>query len=90
MGDAAHICGPSGARILTGRHAFEHTPAQRIEAGTHPENVAEQRALEKAGFRHDGVIRAAEFRAGRWRDGYLYSRLRDDPAPPATTPMRRT
>ncbi|WP_309232016.1 GNAT family N-acetyltransferase [Micromonospora tarensis] len=47
--------------------------------GTHPENVAEQRSLEKAGFQLDGVIRACEFRAGRWRDGYLYSRLRDDP-----------
>jgi ribosomal-protein-alanine N-acetyltransferase len=29
-------------------YLFEHTPAQRIEAGTHPENIAEQRALEKA------------------------------------------
>lgn len=78
------------AQAMLCDYLFEHTPAQRIEAGTHPENVAEQRALEKAGFRHEGVIRAAEFRAGRWRDGYLYSRLRDDPALPATMPMRRT
>jgi ribosomal-protein-alanine N-acetyltransferase len=62
-------------------YLFEHTPVQRIEAGTHPENLAERKSLEKAGFRLDGVVRAAEFRAGRWRDGYLYSRLRDDPAP---------
>jgi RimJ/RimL family protein N-acetyltransferase len=26
-------------------------------------------------------MRAAEFRAGQWRDGYLYSRLRTDPDP---------
>jgi len=24
---------------------------------------------------------SAEFRAGQWRDGYLYSRLRTDPDP---------
>jgi [ribosomal protein S5]-alanine N-acetyltransferase len=27
------------------------------------------------------VVRACEFRDGQWRDGYMYSRLRDDPAP---------
>jgi RimJ/RimL family protein N-acetyltransferase len=62
-------------------YLFTHTPAQRIQAGTHPENVAEQRSLEKAGFTLEGIVRACEFRAGAWRDGYLYSRLRSDPAP---------
>lgn len=70
------------AQALLCDYLFQHTPAQRIQAGTHPENVAEQRSLEKAGFRLEGVIRASEFRAGQWRDGYLYSRLRDDPPPP--------
>lgn len=60
-------------------YLFEHTPVQRIQAGTHPENVAEQKALAKAGFQLEGVIRACEFRGGQWRDGLLYSRLRDDP-----------
>jgi [ribosomal protein S5]-alanine N-acetyltransferase len=69
------------AQAMLCDYLFTHTPAQRIQAGTHPENVAEQRALEKAGFRLEGVIRAAEWRAGRWCDGYLYSRLRDDPSP---------
>jgi len=59
-------------------YLFEHTPAQRIQAGTHPENVAEQKALTKAGFQLEGVIRACEFRGGQWRDGLLYSRLRSD------------
>jgi RimJ/RimL family protein N-acetyltransferase len=62
-------------------YLFFHTPAQRIQAGTHPENIAEQKSLEKAGFQLEGVVRACEFRAGQWRDGYLYSRLRDDPSP---------
>jgi len=70
------------AQAMLCDYLFTHTPAQRIQAGTHAENAAEQRSLEKAGFQLEGVIRAAEFRAGGWRDGYLYSRLRDDPAPP--------
>jgi RimJ/RimL family protein N-acetyltransferase len=69
------------AQAMLCDYLFEHTPVQRIEAGTHPENIAEQKALEKAGFQLEGKIRAAEFRAGGWRDGYLYSRLRHDPAP---------
>ncbi|MEV0325738.1 GNAT family protein [Micromonospora echinospora] len=69
------------AQAMLCDYLFMHTPAQRIQAGTQPENVAEQRALTRAGFQFEGVVRACEFRAGRWRDGYLYSRLRDDPSP---------
>ena len=75
------------AQALLCDYLFHHSPAQRIQAGTHPENVAEQRALEKAGFQLEGVMRASEFRAGQWRDGYLYSRLRDDPSPWDPTPQ---
>ena len=67
------------AQAMLCDYLFEHTPVQRIQAGTHPENVAEQKALAKAGFQLEGVIRACEFRGGQWRDGLLYSRLRDDP-----------
>jgi len=66
------------AQMLICDYLFFHTPAQRIQAGTHIENIAEQKSLEKAGFQREGVIRAAEFRAGEWQDGVLYSRLRDD------------
>jgi RimJ/RimL family protein N-acetyltransferase len=69
------------AQAMLCDYLFSHTPAQRIQAGTHPENAAEQRALVKAGFQLEGIVRACEFRAGQWRDGYLYSRLRDDPSP---------
>jgi ribosomal-protein-alanine N-acetyltransferase len=67
------------AQALLCDYLFQHTPAQRIQAGTHPENIAEQKALVKAGFQLEGTVRAAEFRAGQWRDGLLYSRLRTDP-----------
>lgn len=69
------------AQALLCDYLFAHTPVQRIQAGTHAENLAEQRSLEKAGFQLEGIVRACEFRAGAWRDGHLYSRLRDDPSP---------
>jgi [ribosomal protein S5]-alanine N-acetyltransferase len=69
------------AQAIFCSYLFENTPVQRIEAATHAENVPEQRSLEKAGFSLEGVMRAAEFRAGEWRDGCLYSRLRTDPDP---------
>lgn len=70
------------AQAMLCDYLFHHTTVHRIQAGTHAENIAEQKSLVKAGFQLDGVVRACEFRAGRWRDGHLYSRLRDDPAPP--------
>jgi RimJ/RimL family protein N-acetyltransferase len=69
------------AQAMLCDYLFSHSPVERIQAGTHPENVAEQKALQRAGFRLDGILRAVEFRAGQWRDGYLYSRLRADPSP---------
>lgn len=67
------------AQAMLCDYLFTHTPVQRIQAGTHAENIAEQKSLVKAGFQLEGVIRSCEFRAGRWRDGQLFSRLRDDP-----------
>ncbi|MEI8410575.1 MULTISPECIES: GNAT family N-acetyltransferase [unclassified Kribbella] len=39
------------AQAMLTDYLFEHTPVQRIQASTHPENMAEQKSLEKAGFR---------------------------------------
>jgi len=52
------------------------SPAQRVEAYTDVENVAEQRALERAGFTREGVLRATQFRDGRWRDLIIYAVVR--------------
>ncbi len=60
------------------RYLFAHTQANRIQASTEITNVGEQRALEKAGFTREGVLRGAGFRDGQWRDGVLYSVLRDE------------
>jgi RimJ/RimL family protein N-acetyltransferase len=56
---------------------FRHTTTNRVEAHTDVENVAEQRALEAAGFRKEGLLRGAQWRDGAYHDGYLYAILRD-------------
>ena len=60
-------------------YLFETTRVNRVEASTDVENLPEQRSLEKAGFRREGVQRGAQFRAGAFHDLIVYSRLRDDP-----------
>jgi RimJ/RimL family protein N-acetyltransferase len=57
---------------------FRHTTANRVEAHTDVENLAEQRALEAAGFRREGVTRGAQWRDGAYHDGILYAVLRTD------------
>ena len=68
----------SRAQRLLAEHLFASTPSNRVEADTDVENVAEQRALARAGFTRDGVVRGAQYRAGRWHDLVLYSLLRSD------------
>ena len=55
---------------------FRHTTVNRVEAFTAVENVAEQRALENAGFTREGRVRGAQWRDGAFRDGFLYGILR--------------
>lgn len=69
--------GTRAQRLLV-RYLFLHSTVMRIEADTEAENHAEQRALEKAGFTREGVIRCGAFRAGQWRDGVVYSILRPE------------
>jgi RimJ/RimL family protein N-acetyltransferase len=68
----------SAAQRLVVRYLFAHTQANRVEATTEITNVAEQRALEKAGFTREGILRGTTFRQGRWHDQVIYSVLRDE------------
>jgi len=67
------------AQIRLAAHLFETTGVNRVEAQTDVDNIAEQRALEKAGFHREGIARGAQFRAGAYHGLVTYSRLRDDP-----------
>jgi len=69
--------GTTAQRMLT-EHLFATTGLDRVEAGVDVDNVAESRALEKAGFQRDGVVRGAQVRDGRRRDVALYGILRTD------------
>ncbi len=70
--------GSEAQRVLA-EYLFATTTVNRIEAMTDVENLAEQRALDKAGYHRDGVLLGAQFRAGRYHDLVVYSVVR----PPA-------
>lgn len=73
-----HGYGGIAQRMLAG-WLFAMTDANRVEAQTDVDNIPEQRALEKAGFTREGVLRGAQFRAGGYHDLISYARLRADP-----------
>jgi aminoglycoside 6'-N-acetyltransferase len=50
--------------------------AGRIQAWTDWANLAERRAVEKAGFVREGVLRSAVWLGGQWHDAVIYSMLR--------------
>ncbi len=58
-------------------YLFAHTRAERVQAITDVANLPEQRALEKAGFVREGVLRRAQWRTGAWHDQILYAVLRE-------------
>jgi RimJ/RimL family protein N-acetyltransferase len=72
--------GTEAQRLLALR-LFATSEVNRVEAMTDVDNVAEQRALEKAGFRREGVLRQAQFRAGAWHDLVVYAVNREDTRP---------
>lgn len=69
--------GARAQRILADE-LFATTDAWRVEADTEVDNVAERRALLAAGFREEGVLRGARWRAGARRDAVMFSRTRSD------------
>lgn len=69
--------GTAAQRLLV-EHLLATTELDRVEASTDIDNVAEQRALEKAGFRREGVLRGAQLRGGVRRDLVHYGLVRSD------------
>jgi RimJ/RimL family protein N-acetyltransferase len=68
----------AAAQRLLAEQLLAGSDANRVEADTDVGNLPEQRALERAGFTREGVIRGAQWRRGQWHDRVLYSRLRSD------------
>ena len=59
-------------------YAYSKLDLSRIEAACLPENVASRGALEKSGFKYEGVAQAYLQIDGRWRNHVLYANLRAD------------
>jgi RimJ/RimL family protein N-acetyltransferase len=70
-------------------YLFLHKDFGRIQAETHPANVASQRVLEEAGFSREGLIRESFFSRGVWRDTAMYSLLREEWREPRVLPAGR-
>lgn len=66
------------AQRLLAAYLFATYPIARVQASTDRENIGEQRALERAGFTREGILRQAQFRAGAWHDLIIYSKLRGE------------
>ncbi len=71
----------SGALRLLARWAFGELGLVRLQLVTDVDNVASQRAAEKAGFRREGVLRQALELKGRRSDCVMWSRLPADAEP---------
>ena len=69
--------GTAAQRLLV-EYLFQSTSVHRVQASTDVDNVAEQRALARAGFVREGVARQAQYRAGRYHDLVTYSVLRGE------------
>jgi [ribosomal protein S5]-alanine N-acetyltransferase len=71
----------SSAQCLLADQLFSTTLANRVDATTAVDNIAEQKALESAGFQKEGILRGLGYGRGKMGDGVMYSRLRSDPHP---------
>ena len=72
-----HGVGAVAQRLLA-EWLLATTATSRIEASTDVANIAEQKALERAGFVREGTLRSAQRRADGRHDLYGYSLLRTD------------
>ena len=68
-------------------YIFLHKNTERIEAQTHPDNIASHRVLVKNGFMREGTMRRVFFSRGVWRDTALFSILRQDWKQPKILPF---
>lgn len=64
-------------RIRT-KFAFEILNLHRLQSEARIDNIASQRALEKTGYRREGIARKRLYYGGRWYDTILYAILDED------------
>lgn len=69
--------GSDAMRVRT-KFAFETLNLHRLESEARIDNVASQRALERAGYHREGTARKKMFWSGQWYDAALYGILDED------------
>lgn len=60
------------------RFAFETLGLHRLESEARVDNIGSQRALEKTGYRREGIARKKLFWSGQWYDTVRYGMLDED------------
>jgi ribosomal-protein-alanine N-acetyltransferase len=66
------------AMLVRTRFAFETLNLHRVESEAFDDNEASQRALERAGYRREGLLRKRFWGEGRWHDTIAYAILDED------------
>jgi len=59
-------------------YLFLSKDIMRIQAKADAENVQSWKALEKAGFKREGILRRTFYCRGKWRDDCIYSIIREE------------
>ncbi len=59
-------------------YLFLETDIVRVQAPTGTKNIPSQKALEKAGFSEEGIMRKSWFAQGEYIDQCIYSILREE------------
>lgn len=59
-------------------YVFTHTPVERLQVTTDPENAPVRAIMDRLGFALEGHARSSQWRGGRWHDQLLYSLLRQE------------
>ena len=81
IGEQGYLCqgyAYDAVQALQG-YVFEELGLHRLEARVFADNKAARGLYGKAGFRVEGLLRAAIWRGGRWRDILIYARLAEGP-----------
>jgi RimJ/RimL family protein N-acetyltransferase len=86
-GELAYVIAPGarsrglarGAVELVTAWAFAELGLVRLQLRIEPENEASRSVALRAGYQHEGVLRAAHWVRGRRADISIYSRLPNDP-----------
>ncbi len=56
-------------------HGFKRLKLKRIYAKVYSHNKGSKRVLEKAGFKHEGILRKAAKKHGKYLDCHLYAKI---------------